>query len=61
MSNIENWINFADACYEMNDYGELKACLFMEADENDCKEWNITKEEWHKAIRKAIRMKREDI
>lgn len=59
---MRNWEKFAKACYEQNSAGELKACLFRdEADETDCKQWNITPNEWRCAIGEAISRKIDEV
>ena len=59
---MRNWEKFAEACYDQNSARELKACLFREeADEADCKEWNITPQEWRAGIISAIQMMFDDL
>ncbi len=38
--------SFAEACYNSNSFNEIKYCKTEEADECDCKNWNITPDEW---------------
>lgn len=42
---------FAIACYDTNSIEDLELSLLNdEADETDCKTWNITSDEWFRAI-----------
>ena len=51
--------NFAVACYDMNSLDELVAATGT-PDEDDCREWGISGDEWRAAIDAAIRQKIED-
>jgi hypothetical protein len=54
---IQNWVRFAEACYDMNTVHELIRALQLPADPYDCREWGISKREWRKAIKAALAAK----
>lgn len=45
---------FAEACYDSNSYENLLAALDNEADTTDCKDWDISAEEWKESIKQAL-------
>lgn len=45
---------FAIACYDGNSVEELKSALSVNADENDCAEWNISAAQWKVAVEAAL-------
>lgn len=47
---------FAEACYNMNRYTEIKNCLTADVDESDCKEWDIDADDWREAQKHAIEL-----
>lgn len=59
MTTIAN-NTFAAACYDSNTVAELEAALRGPVDENDCKEWNITPEQWREQIQLALAAKTEE-
>ena len=54
--------DFAIACYENNSLAELETITPTSvADETDCKEWDLTQEEWRIAVASAYSEKLEDM
>lgn len=49
---------FAAACYDQNSHAELVAALNEPADEDDCRTWGITPEQWRREIELALSHKR---
>lgn len=47
---------FAEACYDMNRYEELRNCMTDTADKTDCDTWGIDAAEWRKAQKEAIEL-----
>lgn len=58
MTTIAN-NTFAAACYDTNTAEELEVALRGPADENDCKEWGITADQWREQIQLALAAKTE--
>ena len=58
MTTIAN-NTFAAACYDSNTVAELEAALRGPANEQDCREWGITAEEWRESVEAALAAKRE--
>jgi len=52
--NVDNVKDFAEACCDQKSLKELKAALAGAADETDMKTWNITEDQWRKAMKVAI-------
>ncbi|MGA9189613.1 MAG: hypothetical protein WB014_13890 [Methanosarcina sp.] len=52
--NVDKVKDFAEACCDQNSIKELKEALAGEADETDMKTWNITEDQWRKALKVAI-------
>ncbi len=53
---------FAEACYNDNSIFELmKPHAPINADATDCREWDITAEQWTEAIDQALAAKQFDI
>lgn len=46
--------NFAVACFDGNTMEELENASHFCADEGDMKGWDISREEWHDAIKTAL-------
>ena len=46
---------FADACIDMNTADELIEALHDGPDEDDCRTWQITADEWRAAVATALR------
>jgi hypothetical protein len=52
---------FSEACYDQNSIAELTdALLQSEADETDCRNWNISPAQWREAIQRALIQKLKD-
>lgn len=45
---------FAEACYDMNSYDDIKECKTSPVDRVDCKTWQIDKDAWREAQVEAI-------
>ena len=45
---------FAEACYDDGNFEELAIALDSAADTTDCKNWDISAEEWKESIKKAL-------
>ena len=53
--------SFASACYDDCSIEDLREALAAEPDEDDCREWVITPEEWTDAIQTALTEKLADL
>jgi hypothetical protein len=51
---------FAEACYNQNSIAELINALRGEPDEADCKEWNMSRQDWRDAIADALSVRLDD-
>ena len=51
---VENVKDFSEACCDQNSIKELKDALAGEADETGMKTWNLTEDQWRKALEVAI-------
>ena len=62
---MEKLTGFAEACYDNNTVEDLTAIAIAAkggfVDETDCKNWNITPDEWLAAICLAVRAKESEI
>jgi hypothetical protein len=55
---VQNWVRFAEACYDTNTPEELLERLNqVEADKYDCEAWGINSSEWREAIKAALAAK----
>lgn len=45
---------FAEACYDDGNFEELAIALDSAADTTDCKNWDISAEEWKESINQAL-------
>jgi hypothetical protein len=45
---------FSEACFNQNSENELREALKHGADETDCRNWNITPEQWRGALESAL-------
>lgn len=51
---------FSEACYDQNSIEELVTALNSDADEGDCKTWNLDDDEWKEAVKQALLAKQGD-
>ena len=51
--------SFAAACLNTNTVAELEMALRGPANEQDCREWGITADEWRAAVGAALAAKRD--
>lgn len=45
---------FAEACYDDGSFEGLVTALDSEADTTDCKNWDVSAEEWKESIKQAL-------
>lgn len=49
-----NLNGFAEACYDDGNFEELVTALDYEGDATDCKNWDISAQEWKESIKQAL-------
>jgi len=54
VGDLNGLTGFAEACHDTNSTDELISALADGEDENDCKAWGISGEEWIDSIKSAL-------
>lgn len=47
---------FSKACFDMNEYRDIRDCMTGPADKIDCATWGIGDDAWRKAQKEAIEL-----